>query len=151
MDLPDSVQQIADVIGRDKALLLVGKLPRCHRRDERYPNAKNGQAVMYVPKPSYLTLDHFLVQTLGWIDAERLCKEFGGLIMYPAKCADIARKFKNDAILRMARTGIKTAAVAIAFGMSERHVRNLLRENPLEDFPPASNDNAQVHNQLARA
>ncbi|WP_290872059.1 helix-turn-helix domain-containing protein [Aquabacterium sp.] len=151
MELPQSVQQIADVIGSEKALLLVGKLPRCHRRDERWPNAKNGQAVMYVPKLENLSLDHKLVEILGWPDAEKLSREFGGLIMYPAKCADLARKFLHASILRMARTGIKSTAVAVAFGVSERTVRNLLRENPLEEFPAASNDNALVHNELARA
>lgn len=163
MDLPGSVQQIADVIGSDKALLLVGKLPRCYRADPRYPSkpatakrkasagAMNSQAVMYVPKVCNLTTDHNLVQILGWIDAEKLCKAFGGEIMYPAKCANIARKFLNDSILAMARTGLKSTTVAAMFDVSERHVRNLVRENPLEDFPAAANDNALVHNELASA
>lgn len=163
MDLPGSVQQIADVIGSEQALLLVGKLPRCYRTDTRWPSkpatakrratagAKNSQAVMYVPYLQNLKLDNILVQILGLTDAEKLCREFGGQIMYPAKCANIARKFLNDSILAMARTGMKSTAVAAAFGVSERTVRNLLRENPLEDFPAAANDNAQVHNQLARA
>lgn len=172
MELPRSVQEIADVIGRDRALLLVGKLPRSYTPDRRWPSreagpmsadtgarnrrtdragASNIKLVMYVPTLSRLTLDHRLVQILGWADAEKLCKAFGGEIMYPASCAAIARQFKNDSILRMARTGIKSTAVAIAFGVSERHVRNLLRENPPEECPKASNDNALVFNDMAHA
>lgn len=141
MMLPNSVQEIADVIGREQALLLIGALPRSYSRDKRYPGAKNSTAVMYVPTLARLGLDHNLVRILGWVDAAKLSKAFGGEIMYPASCAFLARKLLNDAVLAMARTGLKSTVVAAQFGVSERHVRNLMRENPPEEYGTASNDN----------
>lgn len=142
MNLPNSVQEIANVIGREQALLLVGALPRSYSRDKRYPSAKNGTTVMYVPTLPRLGVAHRLVQILGWQDATKLCKAFGGEIMYPASCAFLARQFLNDSILVMARTGAKSTVVADHFGVSERHVRNLVRENPPEECGTAANDNA---------
>lgn len=149
MELPASVQEIADVIGRDKALLLIGKLPRSYSRDKRYPAAQNSTLVLYVPTVKRLGLDHMLVKTLGWIDAVKMCDAFGGEIMYPASCANIHRKFRDDSILCMARTGMKAASIAAIIGVSDRHVRNLLKENPPEDCKVAANDNGLIKNGAA--
>jgi hypothetical protein len=146
MELPRSVQEIADVIGRDKALLLIGKLPRSYSRDKRWPGAQNSTLVLYVPTVKRLGLDHMLVKTLGWIDAVKMCEAFGGEIMYPASCANITRAFRDQSILSMARTGMKAASIAAIIGVSDRHVRNLLKENPPEVCQVAANDNATVIN-----
>lgn len=152
MKLPDSVQEIADVIGRDQALLLVGQLPRSYSRDKRWPGAMNSTVNLYVPTVARLGVDHQLVRILGWNDAVKLCKAFGGEIMYPANCAFIHRKFRDDNILRLVRAGVKKAIIADQIGVSERHVRNLVRahgigvENPPEVRGPAANDNAPIDN-----
>jgi Mor family transcriptional regulator len=146
MELPASVQEIADVIGRDKALLLIGKLPRAYSRDKRYPGARNSTLVLYVPTVKRLGLDHMLVKALGYIDAVKMCEAFGGEIMYPATCANIHRAFRDQSILSMVRAGMRPVNVAAIIGVSERHVRNLVKENPPEDRKVAANDNADVIN-----
>lgn len=150
MRLPQSVQEIADVIGREQALLLIGQLPRSYTRDKRYPGAKNSTVSMYVPTVARLGLDHPYVRILGWPDALKLSQAFGGEIMYPANCAFIHREFVHKTILALVRTGMKATQVAAIVGCHERTVRNLIRENPPEESPVASNDNRQTQ-QLATA
>jgi hypothetical protein len=142
MRLPKSVQEIADVIGREAALLLIGALPRSYSGT---PGKKSNKVIMYVPTVARLGADHQFVRIIGWHKAVALCKAFGGEIMYPANCADIYRAFRDDSILTMAKQGVKHALLAEWFGVSTRHVWNLTRENPPEERAAAANDNAQVH------
>lgn len=139
MRLPESVKELADVIGTERALYLVGQLPRCYVRDKRRPNATATHVILYVPKR--LPPDHELVRILGWNDARRLADAFGGEILQPASCAEIYRRFRDDTILRMVREGMKPAAVAALLEVSERHVRNLVREKPQQDFAAANDNN----------
>lgn len=138
MRLPASAQEIADVIGSERALYLIGQLPRCFSKDPRYPNAKASHVILYVPK--VLKPDHPLVQVLGWADARRMVDAFGGEILQPAICAEVYRRFRDQSIVRMAGEGMKPAAIAELMEVSDRHVRNLLRENPQQDLQ-AANDN----------
>jgi hypothetical protein len=125
--LPASVQEIADVIGRERALYLIGRLPRC------YPPSGGGreQVIMYVPKR--LKPLHRLVQILGWKDAERLVQVFGGEILKPGNCREIYRSHRDDGIVRAAQDGVPVAWIAQWFSVSTRHVQNVLRENAQED------------------
>ena len=138
MALPKSVQEIAAVIGTERALYLVGQLPRCYSKDSRYPNAKAPHVILYVPKS--LKPSHPLVRLLGWHDAQRLVDAFGGEILQPASCADVYRSFRDASIIRMAGEGMKPQAIAELLEVSDRHVRNLLRENP-QEAASAGNDN----------
>lgn len=135
MRLPRSVQEIADVIGTEQALYLVGQMPR-------FRNASRGnlQPVMYVPTRSRLNPKHELVRILGWNDAQALVGAFGGEILQPANCAEIYRAFRDRSIVRMHADGMKPAAIAELMDVSDRHVRNLVREKPQVD-QPAANDN----------
>lgn len=135
MALPASVQEIADVIGSERALYLVGQLPRCYAGNK---GKQSSRVIMYVPKT--LKPDHQLVVLLGWHDARKLVDAFGGEILQPANCAEIYRQFRDQSILRMAREGMRPGEIAEVVGVSDRHVRNLLRENPQQDLR-ASNDN----------
>ena len=138
-DLPSSVQEIADVIGRESALLLVGQLPRCTQRDQRYPKAVSSRVIMYVPKR--LEPGHRLVQILGYVTALSLVHHFGGEVLYPANCADVYRRFRDREALRMIREGMTAKAVADVLGVSDRHVRNLIREIPQEELKAANDNN----------
>lgn len=145
MRLPNSVQEIADVIGRERALLLIGKLPRCYTRDSRYPGAKTTHIMLYVPKR--LPPDHDLVKIIGWRDAFKLVQAFGGEFLYPAGCAAIYRDFRDSAILRLIRNDfMQVKMVADWFCVSERHVRNLLREIPQVGFMAGNINNPLVKN-----
>ena len=71
-DLPESVQEIADVIGTEAALRLVCQLPECYRDAGK----KSRKVILYVPKR--LPLDHQLVEILGFPTAQKLVAAFGG-------------------------------------------------------------------------
>jgi hypothetical protein len=145
MQLPASVREIANVIGVERALYLIGQLPRCFAgvgtkggtgRDKC--TRKSWRVIMYVPKS--LKPNDQLVRILGWHDACKLVAEFGGEILQPANCAHVYKRFRDISIARMLQAGDKPQAIAELMGVSERHVRNIKREIP-QEAPPAANDN----------
>src|SRR5687768_1987336 len=131
MPLPSSVQEIADVIGDDRALFLIGRLPRCYTPGKTGSSWESGKRVgverviMYVPKR--LDVDHPLVRIMGWVDAQKLVSAFGGEILCPATCTSIYRPFRDEQISRLVGEGVPTMMVAEWFGVTERLVRNLTR------------------------
>jgi hypothetical protein len=80
--LPASVQEIADVIGREQALRLIASLPSY--RDNR-PGKAHKRLMLYVPQR--ITMDHLLVQVLGFEDAAKMVNHFGGECLHPANCS----------------------------------------------------------------
>ena len=119
--LPRSVQELADVIGRDAALFLIGHLPRAYSKCH-----PSGQVVLYVPRT--LKVDHHLVALLGWNTAMRLVRAFGGEMLQPAHCADLYRDFRDRSIVRLLNEGHRVSVLAEWFGVCERHIQNLQRE-----------------------
>lgn len=119
MDLPPSAQEIAEVIGRDRALFLIGNLPAAGGRSWR--------RVLYVPKR--MGPDHPLVQLMGAEDAEKLRRHFGGAILQPANCGYIARAFRDREVRRMAADGLPVPSIAAAVGLSDYRVREILRDD----------------------
>lgn len=115
-ELPQSVQEIADVIGREQALRLVGKLPSFLRRDLRWPGAQSRELILYVPKS--LRPEHRLVEAIGWDDAQRLVRAFGGEILRPASCAGIYRAYRDASALEMIDEGMVPRVVAHLVGVS---------------------------------
>lgn len=144
MKLPDSVQEIADVIGRDQALHLVANLPKAYSLDRRWSGAEKARLILYVPTVARLNATHQLVRILGWHDAIKLCKAFGGEIMYPAMCKAVERDERNARILAMLAGGLTPAEVAASFRMTVENVRRIKRENPPQERPAAANDNAPI-------
>jgi hypothetical protein len=143
MELPESVLEVVDVIGMDQALFLVGRLPRIFRPG-------HGDRVnLYVPKR--LKLDHDLVKWLGYVDALKLVKEFGGIILQLSQCACVYREFRDENIVRLVNERTPIAMVASWFDVSERHVKNLMRtEKPHEDERRAANDNRGLNQPYGR-
>ncbi|GGH64905.1 hypothetical protein GCM10010975_32180 [Comamonas phosphati] len=127
MQLPESAQEIADVIGRERALYLIGQLPRYVGGA---PGKQSTRVILYVPKS--LTDDHDLVRILGRDDAEKLCHHFGGEILNPANCSEIYRRYRDQEMARMVDemvgiglpNGYAVAQVASLFDVSGRTVRN---------------------------
>ncbi|WP_052022825.1 hypothetical protein [Ralstonia solanacearum] len=129
MQLPESVQEIADVIGRERALYLIGQLPTyvAGAKDK-----KSAHISFSVPKLARLRDEHQLVRILGRADAEKMCQHFGGEILYPANCSEIYRRFRDKQIARMVGdmvgeglpNGYAVAQVASLFDVSGRTVRN---------------------------
>lgn len=135
--LPASVQEIADVIGTERALYLIGQLPKCYQT-RNGSKSTSWHVILYIPKR--IEPDHQLVKIMGWHDATRLVDVFGGEILQPANCTDVYRQFRDRSILRMVSEGMPGNAVAALMGVSDRHVRNLVREKAQEDRA-AANDN----------
>lgn len=127
--LPPSAQEIADVIGRERALLLIGQLPQAGRRKWR--------VVLYIPKR--IDPDHNLVRLIGWEDAMRLVRHFGGEILQPSNCRFLPRAFRDAEIIRLWRAGEKLPLIADKFDLSYRQVRNIIvaAEMTPEDATPA--------------
>ena len=124
--LPKSAQEIADVIGRDLALYLIGRLPRAY--SQCHPS---GQVILYVPKT--LSADHPLVGIIGWHAAMKLVRAFGGEILQPAPCALLYRDFRDRSIRRLLAQNFPPQLLAEWFDVCERHVRNIARESAQED------------------
>jgi hypothetical protein len=114
--LPRSAQEIADVIGREKALHLIGAAPRTSRRSWRVN--------IYVPKR--LPPDHRLVRILGWSSARRLCDYFGGEILQPSNCKCVEREFRNRAIIERHEAGMPAREIADSLGVTYDTVKKLI-------------------------
>lgn len=106
------------MIGRDAALSLVDSLPRALNRP--------WQSWCYVPQK--IRPDHSLVLLLGWDVACKLVRAFGGEMLTLSNCS-YARKDERDAAIRAMRaSGVSVQAVAREFRISERQVRNIVKE-----------------------
>ncbi|HDR9053161.1 TPA: hypothetical protein QDB02_000858 [Burkholderia vietnamiensis] len=129
MQLPESVQEIADVIGRERALYLIGQLPR-------YVGGASGKqssrVILYVPTPQRLRDDHDLVRILGRDDAMKLCNAFPGENLSPPNCNQIYKRYRDTQMARMVGdmvgeglpNGYAVGQVANLFGVTGRTVRN---------------------------
>lgn len=126
-DLPRSVQEIAEVIGRERALFLIGSLPRAYSSGHAA-----GQPILYIPKS--LRPDHPLVRTLGWTDAQKLVKAFGGEILQPCACTAIIKAFRHQTIRSMAKRGFKQKVIAMQTDLSMSMVAKILRAKPQEEM-----------------
>lgn len=140
MKLPASAQELADVIGRERALYLIGKLPKCYPPSTRTARGANERVILYVPKT--LRTDHPLVTILGWKHAQALVRAFGGEILQPANCREVYRRFRNQSIVRMLNDGLAVADIAELMNVSHRHVRNLAREISQEERDAANDNNS---------
>lgn len=152
MRLPASVQELADVIGTERALFLIGRLPRCFAGIVTEKGSRKAwRPMLYVPTLRRLTVDHQLVRILGWPDAEKLCRHFGGEILQPANCAEVYRPFRDQSLRRLHTEGVDVKTLAEWFGVSERTVKNALAEIPQEGTK-AANDNysATIHSKGAK-
>lgn len=117
-ELPPTAQDIARCIGVEQTVKLLGSLPSCGKRPWRRS--------LYVP--ATMTPDHPLVAVLGWHDALRLSREFGGLILQPPSCVEIQRSRRNEAILFQLEKGLSVEVVAASFGVDPMTVRRVRRQ-----------------------
>ena len=115
-DLPESVQEIAEVIGRAATLKLIGAQPRAGRRSWRVN--------IYIPKR--LPPDHQLVRVLGWADANRLSNYFGGEILQPSNCRVIEREFRNRTILKRHSEGLTPREISNELSVPYDTVKKLI-------------------------
>jgi hypothetical protein len=120
--LPTSAQEIADVIGRERALYLVGTLPSY---TAGAIGKKSKRISFSVPTLSRLRDDHDLVRILGRADAEKMCRAFGGENLYPANLAEVYRRYRTKMMrLMVSEQGMSVSLVADMLDVSARTVRN---------------------------
>lgn len=110
--LPKSVQEVAEVIGREKALKLAGKANGC----------------LYVPYPKRITESHFIAQVIGLESAKMLAEEFPGFILHLATCRFLYTAWRDRSIHRMRSSGESVGNIAELFKITPRHVRNILNK-----------------------
>lgn len=120
-DLNGDLRSIAEVIGRHNALYLVSQCPR-YKTEKR---AGQGQLLLYVPKLKRLEMNHFLVKTLGYPDAEKLSREFGGELLVLAQCKQMILKARDNGIREMIRRGFNVTELANIFNVTERIVSKI--------------------------
>jgi len=143
MVLPESVQVIADVIGREKALILIGKLPRHICGIE---GRKCSRIAFYIPTVKRMRLDHSLVKILGWNDALKLAKFFGGEIMQVSTCVGIYKEFIRKTIQRMRDQNLKTSTISGRLQLPEWYVRQIMKtKNPHKVVPEKAANNASLN------
>lgn len=114
-DLPPSVREVAEVIGRHKALYLIGNHLQCGKRRRR--------RVLWVP--TQIKPDHDLVRLIGWHDAQKLSRHFGGEILQLSSCQKLIRDFRNKAVLQMRKDGLNKHIIAQRFNLSWRQINNI--------------------------
>jgi hypothetical protein len=136
--LPTTAQELADVLGRERALYLIGQLPVCYVKDKRWKPRANSKGsrrvILYVPKR--LRPDHRLVAILGWNDAQRLVDAFGGEILCPPTLHDVVYKPFRDAALAQLGRAVPASMLAEWFGLKETRVR----QTPQEGITAANDD-----------
>lgn len=137
-DLPSSVREIAQVIGREAALRLIGAMPAVVAGKQ---GKQSSRVMLYVPKK--LSPDHRLVQILGAEHAMALVKAFGGEMLQPANCRRIYARYRDEAILKMLRDGARMSMVLSIMRVSKRHVINLTRSH-LAEIGDEAQRSAQV-------
>lgn len=119
--LPESVAEIAEVLGREKALSFIGQLPRSGSRAWR--------VCVYIPKR--LPVDHMLVQMLGWHDASKMVAAFTGMILQPSNCRFLHRQHRNREIRRMDAEGMLITDIADVVELSTYRVREIIAEGQI--------------------
>ena len=118
LKLPDSVAEIAEVIGHDKALDFVRQIPRSGSRRWR--------ACVYIPKR--LPADHPLVHMVGWEDASKLVYAFSGMILQPSRLEGMEHAHRNQQIVRAADEGVPIDEIADVYELSRYRVKEIIAE-----------------------
>lgn len=112
-NLPETAQQIADVIGYEKTMELV--------------RAKQGDKCrsLYVPTSGRLKDSHLLVQTLGVEAARELANEFAGYTLSLPRCPSVFKQERNKKVIQMRQHGMKYKAIAEELCMSVDAVKKV--------------------------
>lgn len=112
-DLPQSLREIADVIGLAGALALSGHL---------------GGTRITVPTVGRLWTDHPLCAAIHYDEVLKLAEIYGGTSIYVPKADGAARELRNVEIRELRRRGVAVANLARRFRLSDRQVLTILGE-----------------------
>jgi len=119
--LPNSIQELVEVIGLVPALQLV----------DRFPGVP-----LYIPQA--MTTDHPIYQCIGDAAAQLLLENYSGDTIRMPKLDNPLRQYKHATLKRMLNDGCSHRTVALRLGYSRRHVErlssSLRNENQLDMF-----------------
>ena len=120
--LPDSVREMAEVIGLDAALLVV----RCY-----------GGRRLWLPRE--MSADHHLAQAIGLAAARRLSAHYRLECLLIPTCKGALRALRNQQISQRYQAGEKAAALAREFGLHERMIWQIVAgQRPPRQASPAT-------------
>ncbi|MBF0192097.1 MAG: hypothetical protein HQL99_13300 [Magnetococcales bacterium] len=108
-DLPESLQEVAGVIGVDGAFDLV----------QEY-----GGTRIFVPRK--MREHHKLVASLGMERARRLAHHFGGETLSVVRNAELLRRTRNRQIVESYNTGVGVRQLARDHALTERQIYSIL-------------------------
>lgn len=115
-DLPDSLRELAELLGLGAAMTLV----------ERW-----GGVRLHIP--TCPRDDHPLVLHLGETAAEKLAHYYGGDRITVPRGRGLMRAVRDSAIRRLHDKGASASELALEFGLTERQVWNVLRKTAPTD------------------
>lgn len=142
--LPESAQIIADVIGRDATLDLVGHLVYNHLIHKKRGKCR----MLYIPKSrKKLTENYWLVKAVGLSNAILLQEFFGGSLLYLAQCKETERGERDNKIVNDFKSGLKVNELALKYNLSVRSIYNIIynyRQSTSQQ--QQRNDTTQQHN-----
>lgn len=122
--LPSIIQSLANVIGRHKALQLVGQLPRT--KQVKSDGRTRWRIYANFPKPQNLKRTHKLAQILGFDDALKLCSMFGGEIVSIPSCNAMYKDFLHRSIRNQYLSGVSLEILVIIFGMNRKSLNKII-------------------------
>ena len=97
---------------------------RCYKTENR---VGRGQLLLYVPKLKKLTAEHYLVQVLGDVDAQKLSTVFGGELLVLSHCHQMILSTRNEGIKNIMKNGFSITDLVDFFNVTERIVLKILK------------------------
>lgn len=123
-DLPESLREVADVIGRTRALELAGMAATPRPKGSIGKHGRGG--CIYVPHPDHVGGSR-LEEMLGHDDAAKMARAFGGETLWLALAHGVYLRFRDTAVRRMLAQDARVDHTAWLFDISDRQVRNISR------------------------
>ncbi|AZB63877.1 hypothetical protein EBL87_09060 [Cereibacter sphaeroides] len=122
LPLPDTLQDVAEVIGREAALRLAEGLPQCGSRSWR--------RMVYVPQK--MKEGHPLVRLIGRERAEELRRSHTNMILEVPVCVEIRAAYREHVIRRLKAAEMPEQEIARMVGVDVAAVRAVAAAAPEE-------------------
>lgn len=124
-DLPEVERELAQVIGRSKAIRLSRKIYFNNRHPSKSGgNGRSRAASLYVPNEMNET---FARHVGDGQDAEAVLAVFRGQTIFLTGCKGVITRLRDNLIRRHASDGVRHESLAKYSGVGERQVRNICR------------------------
>jgi len=117
--------ELQEIIGRDATIRLILAM--------RGKTGRSWRVCFYVPK--HLPIEHELVGILGWRDARRLSRWFGGEILQTSNLRFVERRWRIFAVWKLAVVDqVPASSISEWLGVDVTTVRKTLLRKPPEEF-----------------